>query len=132
MILFRAIKAINLLYVVGILAIAIFTNLIQTDLVGSVRDWLIVVPAVLFFSIPNILSVGAVPPKFTLAKTTIVLNVAFIFLFGAGLVAYEQEPLAIQWAVAVISICAANAAALISALVRKRDSKSGGDNVVYP
>ena len=132
MILFRAVIAINVLFVVGIFAIAIYTNIIQADLAGSVRDWLLVIPAVLFFSIPNMLSVGAVPPKFKLTKTAIVLNAIYIFLFGIGLIEYEQEQMVIYWAATVISICAINIAVLITALARKREFQSESCNVAYP
>ncbi len=131
MTIFRAIKTINLLYVIGIYAVTIFHHIIQVNPESSVQGRLTVILVVLFLSIPNVLSVVAVSPKLKLAKTTIVLNVICILLFGTGLVAHEQEPLAIYWAATVISICAMNVAVLISALVRKRGSQPG-DNVVYP
>lgn len=129
---FKAIQATNLLYIVGIVAAAIFNNVIHTNPESNIQDRLIVVLAVLFISIPNILSVNAVPPKFKLTKTTIVLNVMCIFLFVSGLTSYEQEKLAIHWGLTVISICAINVVVLISGLAGKRASQSKGDDVVYP
>lgn len=132
MMFFRAVKMVNVLYVVGIVAIAIFNNVIQANPESSVQNRLIVISAVLLISIPNMLSIVAITPRLKLAKTAIVLNVVCISLLGAGLAAYEQERLALGWAATVISICVMNVAVLIAALVHRRDAQSGDDNVVYP
>lgn len=129
---FKAMQATNVLYVVGIVAVAIFNNVIHTNPESSMQDRLIVVLAVLFISIPNILSINAIPPRFKFTKTAIVLNVVCILLFFAGLTSYEQERLAIHWGITVISICAINVVVLISGLASKRASQSKGDDVVYP
>lgn len=129
---FTVVKFINVLYVVGIVAIAIFNNVIQINPEGDIQNGLIVVLLVLLISIPKMLSVSAVSPKLKLGRTTVVLNVVCLFLFAAGLSAYEQERLAIYWGVTVISICALNITVLISALVSKRESQSEDDDLVYP
>ncbi len=129
---FKAVKIINILYVVGIVAITIYNNIIFGNPNFEWKVKLVVILAVLFISIPNLLAAGAVSPRLRLAKTTIVINVICILLFGAGLSAYEQERLAIHWAIAVISICTLNVAALISALARKRKFHSESEGVVYP
>lgn len=129
---FKAIQATNVLYVVGIVAITIFNNVIHANPESSMQGRLIVLVAVLFISIPNILSISAVPPRFKFAKTAIVSNVICILLFVAGLTSYEQERLAIHWGVTVISICAINVVVLISGLAGKRASQTDDDDVVYP
>lgn len=128
---FKAIQAINVLYVIGMIAIATFNNIIRMNPESSIWQGMIVVFAVLFISIPNILTIRAVPPKLKLIKTSIVLNAICISLFALGLSAYDQEKLAIQWAVTVISICSINIVALVSALFYKRGSQSNGSNVVH-
>ncbi len=132
---FKAIQTINVLYVIGIISIAIFNNLIQVDpesgIWNAMRDGALVVLTVLLISIPNMLSVRAVPPGFKFTKTAIVLNVICILLFVVGLIRHEQERLAIQWGATVITICSINIVALVLALVSKRGSQSDENNIAY-
>lgn len=128
---FKAIQAINALYVIGMLSIATFNNIIRMNPESSLWQGLIVVFGVLLISIPNILAIRAVPPKFKLIKTTIVLNAACISLFIIGLTAHDQERLAIQWGATVITIGAINVVTLVSALVQRRSSQSNDSNIVH-
>lgn len=114
---FNVIRVINVLYVVGIVVVAIFSNFVQAYPESNIMNGLIVVLAVLFISIPNILAANAVPPRLKLAKTTIALNLACIILFAVGLVAHKQEALAIYWAATVISISTMNVTVLVSGLL---------------
>lgn len=127
---FKAIKVTNVLYLIGIVAIAVFNNVIHANPENSVQDRLFVVVAVLFVSTPNILAAIAVPPKLRLAKTAMVSNMACFVLFVAGLVAYEQERLAIYWGVTVAAICSINVVALIFSLAGKREFQLDEDKVV--
>ncbi|MBA54555.1 MAG: hypothetical protein CMK89_08885 [Pseudomonadales bacterium] len=116
---FMATKAINVLYIVGILSISTYNNIIQENPGSSVQDRLIITLFVLFLCTPHIMMLKAIPPKLMLAKTTIVLNLICLVLLLYGLIAHEQKTLALQWGVTVLLICAINIFVLISALVYK-------------
>ena len=129
---FTATKAINVLYVVGILSIATYNTIIQTNYESSVQDRLIIYLFVLFLCIPNLIMLKALPPKLKLSKTAIFLNLICLSLLSYGLIAHEQETLAIQWGVTVVLICAINIYVLIDALVMKnKNNRNLEEDVVH-
>lgn len=128
---FNAVKIVNLLYVIGIVSIALYSNVVQASQGSSLQDKLIVVISILFIAFPNIISINALSEKLKLAKTTVVLNAMCILIFLASLLVYEQESLAIYWGATVISISSINILVLVLALVRRRGLSSISDGVVH-
>ncbi|MEE2732350.1 MAG: hypothetical protein VYA55_16135 [Pseudomonadota bacterium] len=121
---FKATKVVNVMYVVGILSIAIFNNFIQINPESSLGDRFIVVFSVLGLSIPNLALIRALPPVSKMMKTTVLLNVICILLFVAGVLAHQQEMLVMLWSVTVVSICSINAVVLVSVIIANRRLKT--------
>lgn len=128
---FNAVKVINLSYVIGIVAVAVFNNVFQAESENNIIDGVLALFVVLLISIPNLILMMAVPPKRKLIKTATVLNVVCILMFFVGLLAHEQEQLAIHWAITVIAICALNVVTLIWAVVVQRESQAKADEMAY-
>lgn len=127
---FKATKVVNVMYVVGILSIAIFNNFIQINPESSLGDRFIVVFSVLGLSIPNLALIRALPPVSKMMKTTVLLNVICILLFVTGMLAHQQEMLVMLWSVTVVSICSINAAVLVSVIIANRRLKALKDTEI--
>ncbi|RLU00329.1 hypothetical protein [Ketobacter sp.] len=120
---YKATKIINGLYLVAILSIAIYNNLIQVNTESNGVDRLIVVLLALLVSIPNLATIWALPPRPRFTKTTIMLNLVCLILFVIGMVSHDQENLVMYWGVTVVSICVINIAVLVSSMLARREGR---------